>query len=276
MSDTADTGVIDAAPADTAPVESAVSETTTDASLLDTELPAGLRQFDRSYVEKLRAEAALNRTKAREHEQQLRQTQEKLERYAAFDAYNDDDMQIWSGMATDWQADPAVAAQTMQQIAQRVLGDPTSTAAEKADAQAILDNPAVSEAAEQLTPEKVREIAREETLAQRAEREREEAVQGVFRQLEEAGYEQGTQEAFSVLWIANNKTSGDIGQAIEQYKAYEQSIVDRYVDTVAKGGTPVQLPAAGAAGSPTPETPKNIREAKRQADAWLAERYAAG
>lgn len=280
MSDTSDTGVIDAAPVESAPAEPAATETSApvesaESSILDSELPAGMRQFDRSYVEKLRAEAGSNRTKAREIEAQLAEAQAKLERYAAFDAYGDEDMQIWAGMATDWQTDPAVAAQTMQQIAQRVLGDPTSTPEEKADAQAILDNPAVSDAAETLTPEQVRQIAREETEAQRAEREREESVQKVFRTLEDNGFQQGTQEAFSVLWIANNKTDGDIEKAIAEYKAYEQSIVDRYVESVSKGGTPVQLPSAGAAGSPTIEPPKDIRDAKRAADAWLAERNAA-
>lgn len=284
MSDTADATPIDAAPAaepsapaaPVAPVDSAAAsgggEAPVEESVLDTELPNGMRQFDRAYVERVRAEAAANRTKARELEQQLAERAEREQRYAAFEAYSDEDMQVWTKMASDWQENPQTAAQTMQLIAQRVLGDPESTPEERADAQAVLDNSAVSDAADGLTEDKIREIARQETAAERAEREREEAVRGVFKQLADAGYEEGSPQAFQVLWFANNQTNGDIAEAIKLHQAEEQKVIDRYVESMSKGGTPVRLPNTGEAGSPAPTQPKDIREAKRMADAWLDER----
>ena len=272
MSDTSDTTVIDSAPVEAADTSVDTSPVTSD-SVLDTELPAGMRSFDRSYVEKLRTEAGGNRTRARELENQLAEQTARMERFAAFEGYSDDDMAVWQSLATDWKEDPARAAQTMQDIAMRVLQDPTSTAAERVDAQAIMDNPAVTEA---LTPERVREIAREEQTAQEAEREREAAVQRVWSTIKEAGYEEGTEEAFSVLWYANNRTEGDIAKAIEMQKAKEQSIIDRYVESMAKGGTPVRLPGGGEPASPAVEQPRNIKEARSAAEAWLAERRVQG
>ena len=286
MSDAPDSTPVDSAPApDTAPVESAAPAETVESaapasdSVLDTDLPEGMKSFDRSYVEKLRAEAASNRTKAREFEQSLREREEKLERFQAFDGYTDEDMQVWETMASSWKQgdDGAIkAAQMMQQIAQRVLGDPTATAEDKADAQEILDNPAVAETAnEELTPDKVREIARAESAAEREEREREAAVQDIFNKIKDAGYEEGTVESVDVLWYARNVTDGDIDKAIQMQKDREQGIIDGYVKKMAEGGTPVQLADSGTAGSPAPQQPGDVKEARKMADAWLAERYAA-
>jgi predicted Ser/Thr protein kinase len=231
-----------------------------------------MRQFDREYVEKVRGEAAANRTKARDLETQIAERDARLAKLSGFDGYSDEDLEVWNSMSTDWKTDPAVAARRFQQIAVSVLGDPTATAAERADAQAIIDNPQVTQAAEALTPEQVRQIAREEQSAQEQERTSQQNVANIFSQISEAGYAEDSAETISVLWYANNRTGGDIAAAIGLQKAAEQAVVDRYVESMAKGGTPVRLPAAGDAGSPVTEAPKTIADARRQADAWLKER----
>ena len=250
---------------DAAPVES---------SVLDVELPAGMQQFDRSYVDKVRREAAENRTKAREFEERLGAMNT---RYAAFEGYDDDDMGIWSEMGSSWKDGDYVGAATrMQQIAVGVLGDPNASSEERAEAAAVLDDPSISAVAQGLTEDQVRAIAREETEVQAAERRQAVAIEDVFATIGEAGYERDSVDAAEVLWYANKVTNGDLEQAIGMKKAKEQSIIDNYVSSVAAGGTPVRLPATGTAGTPAPPAISDLSEARRQADAWLAERQNAG
>lgn len=268
---------IDSAPAITPPsdgggvVTSAPVETPAESSVLDVDLPAGMQQFDRTYVEKVRREAAENRTRAREYEQQLEAAKQ---RYAAFESYTDDEMAVWSDMGGNWAAgDFASAAQTMQNIAIQVLGDPTATAAERTEAQAVLDDPSITAAAA-LTEDQVREIARQESQAEKQEAERQAGVEAVFAQLAEAGYEKGTADAFKVLWYANNETDGDIDAAIARQRSDEQAVIDRYVEQMANGGTPVRLPASGTVGDSAPRAITDLSEARHAAQAWLSERAA--
>lgn len=252
-------------PTDAAPVE-ATSE-------IDREIPSGIKTFDREYVERLRGEAGNYRTKLREAEQLAAERAAALEQYSAFDGYSPEDMQVWTSMAASWKAgDYTSAANTMMEIARNVLGDPTSTAAEKADAQAVIDSPEINAAAEGLTPEQVRELAREEVQGLTAEQERERAVEQVFSQIREAGYEDGSPEMNQILWFATQRTNGDIGEAIKMHKEREQSIIDNYVQSLSKGGTPVRLPRDGEAAVETPPPPANLVEARKAADAWLKER----
>lgn len=261
-------------PTDTAPVDTAPTET----SELDREIPGGVKTFDREYVERLRGEAGNYRTRLREAEQQAQERAAQLEQYAAFEGYSPEDMQVWTSMASAWKSgDYTTAANTMMEIAKNVLGDPGATREEKADAQAVLDDPeinAAADAAEGMTPEQIREMVREENQNLTAEQEREKAVEQVFAQIREAGYEEGSPEMNQVLWFATQKTGGDIAEAIKLHKEREQSIIDNYVKSIAKGGSPVRLPSAGSPATESQPEPTNLAEARRAADAWLKERQA--
>lgn len=246
-----------------------------DDSFLDLDLPAGMKSFDRSYVEKVRAAEQRTRARLREAEAVAQERAAALERFSAFDGYSDDDMGIWTKMAADWKSENYTEVATMmQQIAANVLQDPTSTTAEKADAQAVIDNP--TDAVDSLGPDDIRRLVREEAGAMTAEQQQAAAVEGVFEQIRSAGYEDGTPQSFQVLWFANNRTEGDIAKAIELQRAEEQAVIDRYVESLGKGGTPVRMPNLGGGGTPTTDPPKNLSEARHAAQAWLDERRSQG
>lgn len=267
----------EAAPSTTAPAtDPSAGEAPTETSLLDIDLPDGMRSFDRDYVTKLRQEAAANRTKAREYEQQLTEAQQRLERYSPFEDYGEEDFGVWATLASDWRENPVVAAQKFQQIARNVLDDPTASDADKAQAQEVLDDPDITAAAnEELTPEKIRELARAELEADKAREAQEAEVERIFGTLREAGYEDDSVEQMEVLFYTTRKTGGDIQAGIQMLKEREQRIIDNYVKRMAEGGTPVQIPSDGETGSPAAREPQDVKEAGRMARQWLAERNAA-
>jgi len=274
-SDTPSTGDGAGATPAVAPTTAAPATTEAETSVLDMELPGGMQQFDRSYVEKLRNEAAANRQKARDAEARAVEQATKLERFNAFDGYTDDDMQVWEQMASDWKTgNYNSAAETMQKIAQGVLGDPNATNAERAEAAEVLADPEA--AARSLTEDQVREIARSEQAEMEAAAKREQAVQNIYAQIKDAGFEDQGPDANSILWYATQQTEGDIEAAIAKHKAYQQGIIDRYVESMASGGSPVRMPSGGAGGTQTAESPKNLQEARHAAQAWLDERRNAG
>lgn len=249
-------------------------ETSSD-SVLDRELPDGMQKFDRSYVEQVRAEAAKNRVAAREAQDALNATKEK---YAAFEQYDEADLQVWKSMATDWRANPAGAAATMRAIANNVLGDPTATTAEKVEAAQQLE---AVDAAEQTGDTQDVEKIVEERLRQHDEkRELDQQVAAIEKQVTDAGYAKGTMQYNSVLWYAANdpEVGGDIGRAIDKMKAYDQSVIDGYVQSVAGGKQPpARVPGAseGQAGGTTGTAPRNVKEATAAARAFLEGRASA-
>ena len=160
----------------------------------------------------------------------------------------------------------------MRTIAINVLGDPTATAEEKAEAAEVIQETAAAE-----TPEDVNAIV-ERKLAERDQQNAMQArVTAIETTLTEAGYAKGTQQYANVLWHATNnpEVKGDIGKAIEAQKAYEQSIIDGYVQSMAQGKTPPRVTSSGVAADTPPAPPSDIKEATAGARAWLDARRGA-
>lgn len=206
--------------------------------------------FTRDYVERIRQEAASHRVRAKEY----------ADRYGVFDAYEDADRQVWVDLATSWRDDPQSAAETMRRIADSVLGMQQQQAAEErvAATQEVLDL-----ADEDLTPEQVAKLVderlaeRERIAAERAEAEA--AVAEVVSQVEGAGFAKGTPDHLMVLMTAS-QNGGDVAKAIEQQKAYRQSIIDDYVKGKADSAAPV---SPGGAPATTPTLDFASEEARR-------------
>jgi hypothetical protein len=127
----------------------------------------------------------------------------------------------------------------------------------------------------ELTPDRVQQMISEAIGAQQAafaqaqqEVLEQAAVDEVYQEVRQSGYDPDSMEGFMVLWLANNSTGGDIGAAAKALGDYRQGIVDSYVAGRRSGVTPL-----GSAGG-TPAAPgvveiKNLDDARKAADAYL-------
>jgi hypothetical protein len=233
---------------------------------LDADIPPGINRFDRAYVEKLRGEAAKHRTTARDAQQQLEQYRE---RYGVFDGYDDADLNVWRDLAQNWSSDPRTAAETMRTIATNVLGDPTATPQEKAEAQQQLDD--IDQAS---SPEDINKIIEQKLSEHQQQLELDSAVAKIESTLTDAGYEKGTMPYSAVLWFASNDpdTGGDVGKAMEKFEQYRQSVIDDYVQSV-KGG---KIAPRGPQSNGQPAVPSaeisSVKDATAATRAFLADR----
>lgn len=203
-------------------------------------MPDGQQLFDRSYVTKLRDEAANYRT-------QLRDAQERSSRYEVLDRYDDADRQVWIELAQSWEQDPYQAAAAMRQIAERVLGD-MQQEQEDVGGDSLFDGDDLTA----MTPEKVQEIVAAELARQAEEAELESAVEGVYGELRQAGIDPTSPDGFMVLWRASNQTNGDVAKALEQHQQYKQSIINDFIAAKSSGGAIAPVPN-GIAGAERPQ-----------------------
>lgn len=192
-------------------------------------MPDGQELFNRDYVVKLRDQAANYRT-------QLREVEERANRYGVFEDYDDEDRAVWLDLANTWQQDPYAAAETMRTIASRVLGDIEQGQA----SEEFYDD--MQEAQDQfggVTPEQVQQIVQAEMARQAAVQEMETMIEGVYGEVRQAGIDPNSMDGYMVLWRASNETNGDVQQAIAAHNAYKQSIVDGYVQSKTAGSAPL-------------------------------------
>jgi len=258
------------APADTAPAEPTEPTTPTDTepaerSVLDIDLPAGMQTFDREYVERSRQEAGKYRQQARDANERIAELEG---RYKPFDAIPDADRDTWINLMDGWANNPESAAADFRRIADSVLGDPTATPTEKAEAEAVIEK------VDTMTPENVQTMMTE-TLDKRDVAAKQSAdIAKVHTQIGEAGFPEGTADNFKVLWIANNDpdVKGDVGAAIEKVKAEKQQIIDDYVSGVRDGGNPTPAPAGGLPANATPTEITTMEAAGKAAREWLKNR----
>jgi len=234
---------------------------------LDAEIPAGINQFDRTYVEDLRGEAARWRTQFREAQAAQ---EEMANRYGIFEQYDPGDRDVWTNLATQWATEgPAAAAATMRLIAQNVLGDPNSTQQEVAEAVEVLQETAPAQGIDEA---KIEEMVSERLNAHQEEQNRAQAAQAIVNQLAGVGIEKGTPEFYSVLAIAQNHPDAglDVMKAVEMFRGVGTKAIDGYVKGVANGSTPIATVGRSATANEAPVT--NLEEARTRAEAWLTER----
>ena len=248
--------------ADTTPQVS--NDTSEETSILDRDTTGLDRQASQAALSAVREEAAKHRIDAREAKARVAELEN---RYQAFEQYDDEDRSTWLSLANGFASDPTTAAQDFRTIANNILGDPTSTPEEKAEAVEVLEQ------TQALTTETVEQTI-EAKLAARDEMSRQQkAIADVHTKIEAAGYPQGTVDNFSVLWIANNDETagGDLDKAIEIYKAKQQGVVTNYQNEIKSGLTKTPVIPNGQAGTPSQEI-TSMEDAGNAAKAFLAGR----
>jgi len=252
MTDLGDT--TPAAPAESAPAEPA------ETSVLDRDTTGLDREASQAALSAVREEAAKHRIAARDAQARVAELEG---RYQVFEQYDEADRSTWVNLATGFAQDPAEAAQDFRTIANNILGDPTSTPEEVAEAVEVLEQ------TDALTPETVEQTIEAKLAARDEVARQQKAIADVHTRIAAAGYPEGTVDNFSVLWIANNDeaAAGDLDKAIEIYKAKQQGVVTNYQNEIAgMGNTPI-IPG-GQAGAPVQEI-TSMEEAGNAAKAFL-------
>ena len=163
--------------------------------MLEEDIPQGADTFDRQYVEKLRNEA-------RGYRQRAKAAEETAQKYQVFEQFPESDQQVWTQMAGAWLENPSQSASMMQRIAQGVLGDPNATEEEKAEAVQDVAEVAQAEDDPRITQDQVDQLVEQKLAAREEEQQRKAGVEQVHQELSAAGFDRGSLDSYSVLWIA--------------------------------------------------------------------------
>lgn len=230
---------------------------------LDNDLP-DQPLFDIAFVRGLRESGARYRTAAREAEA-------KVAAYGVFDQYEPDDRQVWIDLANTWMQSPEEAARIMAEIAQNVLGEPSSSSSSPSPGSPSTEPPAATAPPEagNLTAERVQELIQEAMAGYQKSVAEQQAVDQVFAEIRQAGIEPESDDGFMVLWYANNRTEGDIPKALELVKAKRQAIIDDYVHgrtTQPRAGV---APSNGAVATSQSTHQDSWEETRRAAQAFV-------
>lgn len=227
------------------------------------ELPADQQVFNRAYVQDIRNREQGYRT-------QLREAQERLDRYAIFDQYDPADQDIWMGMLQQWVVDPVPVAQAMRQIADSLLGAPNGNGAAMSDQH---QEPPPLDPNAPLSRDELRALlaesmderfaARDQEAAQRA------AVAEVHNELRQAGFDPVGADAMWIMHTAHHETNGDIGAAVQKWRDKEQAIYDQRVEAARQGRQAPLAPSNGQVATSTPPAPTNFRDIGRAAQAFI-------
>lgn len=210
--------------------------------------------FDRPYVEKLRNEAAENRVKANE-------LQDQIGRYSAvFDGVPDDTVDAFLELSKTLISDPDHAGpMELIRTARALLGDRFD--------EALVE----SKAPKYLTAEEARKQFDQQMKEQQNEASRKAAVEAIQKEARDLGYEDGTPENNLLFYFAVNKTNSDLAKAHEEVGAYRQAIIDQFVEEQGNinGSYP---PVSNTGGSPSDraDAPKTLDQANRAAAARLS------
>lgn len=195
-------------------------------------------KFDKSYVAKLRKEAAGYRTKAKQ--------------YDTLESYDEADRKVWLQMAELYKTDPAAAAEYMEAIAQGVKSAATPAPVEPAAGD---DAPLTRADVERLFSE------RESAAAVQAEKVR------IDQEAAGLGYTVGSRQYKYLIQTARDETGGDLKAAHDAIEAEHQARIDQFVGGKAReaDGSPV-APAAGTGAPPSGENaaPTNFKTATQQ------------
>lgn len=197
------------------------------------ETPAETETFDRTYVEKLRQEAAEHRTKYAPYRD-------------AFEGYDDESREALLDIARQIVESPRDAAKRMVEVAKGLTGE---------EFEKLLED----QGPQYLTAEDL-----DKQLSARQQKEQEEqAVKAVQSEAKTLGYEEGTAGYADLMFRAFNEHEGDLDAAHKAREAEKQEIISEYLKSKAAGNDnfpPVTADGSGAAGDGGP--PKDFAGAR--------------
>lgn len=211
---------------------------------------AEVQTFERSYVEKLRKEAADRRTAAKAYED-------------AFSGYSPEQREGWLSLAQSLASDDptvrAEAAKIMQEVSNDILGAGSITETGEKPA----GEPDLGE----------KQFLTEEQLeAKLAEREQKAAIDAEVRKVNEEvaalGYKEGTPDYNDLMWRAVNQHDHDLQAAHAARQAERQAVIDSYLADIEKNGAP-RLPGAGQPGN-QPSAITDFKGARASVEARIA------
>jgi len=238
------------------------------------ELDPEQKVFNRGHVESIRSEAAKYRT----------ERNELTEKFAPLEPFvdlisgaADADRDAWLELMTDMSVDPVRAAGKFQNVAQAILEDAGLGAPQVTSTDPIAPAaPGGEQDAEQMSPEQMRQFVSDELSKRDKERDQQSRVRAIFDKMDAAGYPAKSAKGQAVLWLANEKTGGDIDAAIAAYESELQGHTDGVIAAV-QGQTPgVPAPDGGLAANEVPEPPKNLDESKAKLQRRLAQQRTPG
>lgn len=201
--------------------------------------PANER-FDRTYVERLRREAADARVSGKPFKD-------------AFDGYQQEEVEALLDLVTTIRQDPRTAAARMAELVD------------------VINQQFQEEAPPGEEPEVVTRAEVERMLAEREqEKSISSAVQSIEQQASELGYKKGSRDYVTLLWTAQNETNYDLKAAHETIKADRQRVIDEYVSGKEKDADgSATRPPGGGAGS-EPRKAGDFKDARARLEARLA------
>jgi hypothetical protein len=196
--------------------------------------------FPRSYVERLRQEAAARRTEAQAFKE-------------AFEGYSDDDRTVLLDLAKTLRTDPASAAEWMRAQAEALLaGDEAAGAGDGEGDDLDPDAP--------MTPAQLEKYLTDREAKKAAEAAETERVDAIVKEAEALGFSEkaNRREYLALLDIATHDTGGDLAKAAEQLKAERQKVIDDFLAAKAAeaDATPTTPSQAGGGREPF-EAPKD-------------------
>lgn len=231
------------APAEVAPT-TAAPETATEVDPFDS---PDTDTFDRSYVEKLRNEAAKNRTEAKQYKD-------------AFEGYDEQSQGVLLNVVNLLKTDQTAGVKALQEIVQFLSPE---------DAAAVTE--AVEEATGEIAaPELTVAEQVEAALAERDRTSSEQAkVDAIISKATELGYPADDPQHITLLWIANNQTGGDLDKAAAKIAESDQAKIDAYIAKKAADNDKFITPSNGAAPAPGAAKAGGFKDARARVEARL-------
>jgi len=244
-----------------------VSEAPAPASVPDTPAPEQEPDvFDRAYVEKLRAEAAGNRTKYAPYRD-------------VFESADDDVREYVLELSRTLINDPLATIEELDGLVAELKAAKAKRDGEDFSAPAAEPKASpVSDKAQPMTRAEWERIRDEE----KSVAEREQEMQALRAEVRDLGYKSVDEDEYgdlaSLLAIATRVTGGDLKKAHElRATRFEQEVnarVEAKIEAI-RTGKEKWAPVSSAGTSPAPlgEKPKTLQEARRAANAYVNKLY---
>lgn len=230
------------------PVETTAPNVTAPETVADPFDSEEVQQFDRAYVKALREEAAGYRTKVKDSEKYK----------SVFEGYDEESQNVLLNTLNLLKTDTPKGVEALQQIVQAL------TPAEQEELETALDD----QTGETKPVDVQAEVER--ILAERDVNSKQEAaIQGVIKEVEDAGFAAGTPDHIKVLWIAHNMTNNDLGEAVKVVKAERQSIIDEYIKSKTDANGRFITPTEGTSVSESTGSARTPKEARERLEARL-------